>query len=54
MIQGVKLITGYFDEQAMIRVVFDNGAVIIGPMLPTMAALLRIGIHDPMQKKSPT
>lgn len=53
-IQGVKAVTGFYEESgAMVRVVFADGNVIIGPMLPTMAALYRIGFFDPVKQKRP-
>ncbi|GGA31777.1 hypothetical protein GCM10007416_00370 [Kroppenstedtia guangzhouensis] len=54
MLQGVKRVTGYVEDQAMARVVLEDGTIIHGPMMPTMAALLRVGIHDPVVKKKPT
>ncbi|EGK12996.1 hypothetical protein HMPREF9374_1149 [Desmospora sp. 8437] len=54
MLQGVKRVTGYMEDQAIARVVLEDGTIIHGPLLPTMAALLRIGFHDPVTKKKPT
>lgn len=53
MFQGVKRVTGYVEGQAMARVILEDGTVIHGPMMPTLAALLRIGIHDPVAEKKP-
>jgi len=52
-IPEVELVTGFVEDGPMVRVVLKSGATIIGPMLPTLAALYRIGYHDSIKQKRP-
>ncbi|OYD08760.1 hypothetical protein [Paludifilum halophilum] len=55
MLHGVKRVTGFYDDDGpMVRVVFNDGSVIVGDMMPTMAALLRVGYYSPIVEKKPT
>lgn len=52
MIEGVKRVTGFIDEDGpMVRVELESGSTFIGPLLPTMAALLRKDYFEPVAQK---